>query len=171
MATWNITAGNGSLVLTLDTEAGRFSPRTITFREPSTTLCLDAIKFYESGIYKKKLNFGDFGLIDGNVPTDIENAEDLILVLIPTSGGITPTLYDLETIYDESKDLPEFEANTIHAYSLVCLTGTTTLTIGADSTVLTAGQSVSGEATTTFENTISITANTGTFLLTTITEA
>jgi hypothetical protein len=80
MANIIITATGGSVLVT---QTGAQNPRKRSFVSLSTSLGVDSINFYEGGVYKCKFSFNDFNSIGGVVPSSLENANQLILNLIP----------------------------------------------------------------------------------------
>jgi len=86
MAQVNFTASANQLIV--ETTGGEDS-RSRTYNSPSISLVADYIKLYEGGQYVSKYSFAEIGTIDGDTPTDIEEANDLIIALISAnfSGG------------------------------------------------------------------------------------
>ena len=168
MGKWVFTASNGSVVAKMTPDTDEIKPKTFTFRELSLTNALGKLRFFESGLFKFSALFTRIGDIGGDTPTDIDNAETLLLALIPSASGGGGT-YDNVTVYDTPGDLPiEFNKNTIHSISILCLTGTLTVTVVPEETVLSAGQNMDIEASTLIETRISIDSTTGTFIVTTL---
>lgn len=167
MAKWNFSTINNSLVITLDTSESDVLPQSKSLMQPSVSLSLDKIILKESGNYFTSLAFCNIGTIDGATPTDLLDANDKILLLIPTSsGGGISTSYNTPTLYDTPADLPlTFGANTIHAISILCLTGTLTCTISGETVVYGAGEGTDIEASGLIDQQISIDSTTGTFLI------
>lgn len=172
MAKIDITASNGSLILKRTPVMGDVLPKTITFRQPSIVVANGKIKFYESGDYSTSLLFSNLGTIDGNTPTDILDAEDMILALMSSiggGGGGSSTSYNTPTVYDTPGDLPiTFDADTIHAISILCLTGTLTCTINGEEVIYAIGEGTDIEADGLIDQEISIDSTTGTFLISTV---
>jgi len=168
MGKWVFTASNGSVVAKMTPDTDEIKPKTFTFRELSLTNALGKLRFFESGKFKFSALFTRIGDIGGDTPTDIDDAETLLLALIPTASGGGGT-YNNATVYDTPGDLPiTFNANTIHSISILCLTGTLTVTIGGEETELSAGQNTDIKGDTLIENEISIDSTTGTFIVTTL---
>jgi len=170
-AKYDFTASNGSLIMKRTPVDGDVLPKTITFRSPSLVNALGKIRLYEAGKYYTSLLFTGFGEIDGVSPTSLEDAETKLLALIPTAsgGGGGGTNYNQVTAYDTVGDLPiTFDSGTIHAISILCVTGTLTISISGEETTLIAGQKTEMEATTLLVEDIVIQSSTGTFLATTI---
>jgi hypothetical protein len=167
-AKYNFTASNGSLIMKRTPVDGDTAPKTITFRSPSLVNALGKIRLYEAGKYYTSLLFTGFGEIDGVNPTSLEDAETKLLALIPTaSGGGGGTNYNNVDAYDEDSVLPlTFDADTIHSFSIVAKTGTTTITVNGEATVLIAGQSTTITADALIDADISIDSTTGEFLAT-----
>jgi len=167
MGKWVFTASNGSVVAKMTPDTDEIKPKTFTFRELSLTNALGKLRFFESGKFKFSALFTRIGDIGGDTPTDIDNAETLLLALIPNASGASA--YDRVGVFDNPDDLPiTFDANTIHSISILCLTGTLTLTVGTEETVLSAGQNMDIEATGLIIQEISIDSTTGTFTITTL---
>lgn len=170
MAKWNFFVTGGSLIKELDTSGNDVEPRSQSFMQPSLDLEGGKIVFKESGQYKTAIYFSQIGTIDGVSPTDIQDAYDKLIALIPTSGGGSGgSNYNTATAYDTVGDLPiTFPTGTIHSISILCITGTLTITISGEETVLIAGQNTDIEATTLIVEDIVIESSTGTFLITTL---
>lgn len=171
MAKWNFTANNGQLVAKLTPESGDVTARTYSFKEASIEMAVGKIKYFESGIYRFSTLFTAIGTIDGDTPTDLADAEAKLLALIPNSsgGGTGGSNYNTPTVYDTPADLPiEFLANTLHSISMLCLTGTLTVTVSGEETILSAGENMDIEASTTIDDIISLDSTTGTFKVTTL---
>lgn len=94
MAQYNISVSGNQLVVELIVTGGDFSPNVRTFKSPSIKLTPDTIKFNESGIYKMSLNFNEINEIGGIVPTDLEDAANLVTDLIANfnGGGASPEI-------------------------------------------------------------------------------
>ena len=169
-AKYDFTASNGSLIMKRTPVDGDVLPKTITFRSPSLVNALGKIRLYEAGKYYTSLLFTGFGEIDGVSPTSLEDAETKLLALIPNAGGGGGgSNYNNVTAYDTVADLPiTFATGTIHSISILCITGTLTITISGEQTTLIAGQKTDMEATTLLVEDIVIQSSTGTFLATTI---
>jgi hypothetical protein len=169
MAQVDITTVNGNLVIEW---LGGQNLRKMTFASPSiSTAPPEKVYFYEDGTYKTALYYSQINEIDGVAPTDYEDAVSKIEALLPSAGGggTGGTNYNTETAYDQDATLPiAFTQGTIHAYSILCLTGTLTVTIAGEETVFVAGQSTSVEYSTLNGEEISIDSATGNFLVTTI---
>lgn len=168
-AKYDFTASNGSLIMKRTPVDGDTAPKTITFRSPSLVNALGKIRLYEAGKYYTSLLFTGFGEIDGVNPTSLEDAETKLLALIPTAsgGGGGSTNYNNVDAYDEDSVLPlTFDADTIHSFSIVAKTGTTTITVNGEATVLIAGQSTTITADALIDADISINSTTGEFLAT-----
>jgi hypothetical protein len=168
-AKYDFTASNGSLIMKRTPVDGDTAPKTITFRSPSLVNALGKIRLYEAGKYYTSLLFTGFGEIDGVNPTSLEDAETKLLALIPTAsgGGGGDTNYNNVDAYDEDSVLPlTFDADTIHSFSIVAKTGTTTITVNGEATVLIAGQSTTITADALIDADISINSTTGEFLAT-----
>ena len=172
MAKWNFSVVGSSLIKSLDTSGLNVNPRSQSFMQPSVDMVLDKLTFKEGGQYKTSVLFSLIGTINGATPTDLQDAYDKLLALIATmsgGGGGTGGSYNTPTVYDTPADLPiEFDANTIHSISMLCLTGTLTVTVNGEETVLSAGENMDIEASTTIDDIISLDSTTGTFKVTTL---
>lgn len=172
MAKWNFSVVGSSLIKSLDTSGLNVNPRSQSFMQPSVDMVLDKLTFKEGGQYKTSVLFSLIGTIDGDTPTDLQDAYDKLLALIATmsgGGGGATGSYNTPTVYDTPADLPiEFDANTIHSISMLCLTGTLTVTVNGEETVLSAGENMDIEASTTIDDIISLDSTTGTFKVTTL---
>ncbi len=154
----------------LTPDEGDVAPRTYSFKEASIEMAVGKIKYFESGIYKFATLFTAIGTIDGDTPTDLFDAKDKLLALIPSSsGGASGSNYNTPTVYDTVVDLPiSFSANTIHSISILSTSGTTTITVDGEETTLLEGQEYFNEASTLINVVISIDSCTGTFVATTL---
>jgi hypothetical protein len=170
MAKWNFTASNGQLIANLTPDAGDVTPRTYSFKEASIEMAVGKIKFFESGIYKFAVLFTAIGTIDGDTPTDLSDAKDKLLALIPNSGGgASGSNYNTPTVYDTPGDLPiTFATGTIHSISVLATSGTTTINVNGEKTILIEGQEYFNEATTLIDVEISIDSTDGKFIATTL---
>ena len=172
MAKWNFSVVGSSLIKSLDTSGLNVNPRSQSFMQPSVDMVLDKLTFKEGGQYKTSVLFSLIGTINGATPTDLQDAYDKLLALIATmsgGGGGTGGSYNAPTVYDTPADLRiEFDANTIHSISMLCLTGTLTVTVNGEETVLSAGENMDIEASTTIDDIISLDSTTGTFKVTTL---
>ena len=172
MAKWNFSVVGSSLIKSLDASGLDVNPRSQSFMQPSVDMVLDKLTFKEGGQYKTSVLFSLIGTINGAIPTDLQDAYDKLLALIATmsgGGGGTGGSYNTPTVYDTPADLPiEFDANTIHSISMLCLTGTLTVTVNGEETVLSAGENMDIEASTTIDDIISLDSTTGTFKVTTL---
>lgn len=168
MGKWIFTANNGSVVAKMTPNTNEVNEKTHTFRNLSISNAIGKLRFFESGNYVFSTLFSMVGAIGGETPTDIDDAETKILALIPTASGGGGS-YNNTVIYDKTGDLPiTFDANTIHAMSILCLTGTLTVTIAGEETTLSAGQNIDVEADALIADEISIDSTTGTFIVTTL---
>ena len=95
---------NTNLIITLDTESGKYNPEITTINDPNITLENDRIWFYENGKYVRNFSFDHVGTISGVTPTSIADAftklnaviDCLYLLVSPNfKGSIVPT--DLAT--------------------------------------------------------------------------
>jgi hypothetical protein len=89
-ANYNFTIEGDSLVMRRTPISGDTEPKTITFKSPSLVNALGKIRLFEAGEFQTSLIFTEFGIIGGLIPTGIENAEELLLLLFGTiNGGIS----------------------------------------------------------------------------------
>lgn len=168
MGKWIFTANNGSVVAKMTPNTNEVNEKTHTFRNLSISNAIGKLRFFESGNYVFSTLFSMVGAIGGETPTDIDDAETKILALIPTASGGGGS-YNNTTIYDTEGDLPiTFDANTIHAISILCKTASLTVTIAGEETDLTEGQSLEIEADGLIADEISIDSASGKFIVTTI---
>lgn len=172
MAKWNFSVVGSSLIKSLDTSGSDVNPRSQSFMQPSVDMVLDKLTFKEGGQYKTSVLFSLIGTIDGATPTDLQDAYDKLLALIATmsgGGGGTGGSYNTPTVYDTVGDLPiEFLANTLHSISILSTSGTTTITVDGEETVLLEGQEYFNEASTLIDTKVSVDSCTGTFIATTL---
>lgn len=171
MAKWNFSVVGSSLIKSLDTSGSDVNPRSQSFMQPSVDMVLDKLTFKEGGQYKTSVLFSLIGTIDGDTPTDLQDAYDKLLALIDTmsGGGGATGSYNTPTVYDTVGDLPiEFNSNTIHSISILSTSGTTTITVDGEETTLAEGQEYFNEASTLIDVVISIDSCTGTFVATTL---
>lgn len=170
MTKWNFTVVGGSLIKKLDETNPVVSSRSKSYTAPKFDMVGSTIYIYEQGEYDSALQFSQLGTIDGDTPTDLQDAYNKLIALIPTSsGGGSSSNYNNVTAYDEDATLPlTFATNTINSISIVAKTGTTTITIGAETTVLIEGQTTTMSADALIVEVISIDSTTGTFLATTL---
>jgi len=96
MAKFNFTSLNGSIIMRRTPIDNDTSYKSITFRSLSLANALGRIKLYEAGKFKTSLQFIDFGLIDGVAPSDIHDAEILLLNL----GGVLILDPDVQNYID-----------------------------------------------------------------------
>jgi len=91
---------NTNLIITLDTESGKYNPEITTINDPNITLENDRIWFYENGKYIRNFSFDHVGTISGVTPTSIADAfaklnvviDGLYLLVSPNfKGSIVPT--------------------------------------------------------------------------------
>jgi hypothetical protein len=167
MLQYNFTSVGSSLIMTLVVTDGDYEPKQMTFMQPSLRLATDKIRIYESGTYATAVMFHQIGTIGGFGPTDLQDANDKLLNLIPSTGASSS--YNTVTAYDTVADLPiDFASGTIHSISILAQTGSTTIQIGDEETTLIEGQSVNVEADGLISDDIKILSCTGTFLATVI---
>lgn len=169
MSQWNFTASGGSLVKTLVNPENYVGERIKSYTAPKFDLGTKKITIFEQGNYDSTIYFHEFNQIDGVEPTDLQDAYDKLLALVPTAGGGAETQYNNVDAYDEDATLPlTFNANTIHSFSIVAKTGNTTITVNGEETIIIEGQSATITATGLIAEEISIDSTTGTFLATTL---
>ena len=90
MGAYNFSALGNSLKAELVPVLADVNPRTYNFINPSTRLVENntKLKIYESGKFVKSFLFSEIGTIASVTPTNLEDANDKILVLI---GALSPT--------------------------------------------------------------------------------
>lgn len=97
---YSITKESTSLVITLDTESGKYTPQITAFNDPNVVLENNSICFLENGMPLMFLQFNEIGLIDGVAPTNLSDAIIKILVVVNSirtlaspkfKGSIVPT--------------------------------------------------------------------------------
>ena len=69
---------NTNLIITLDTESGKYNPEITTINDPNITLENDRIWFFENGKYIRNFPFDHIGTISGVIPTTIQDAFDKV---------------------------------------------------------------------------------------------
>ena len=104
MAKWNFFATNSSLIKELDTSGDDVNPQSQSFLAPTLDLQGPKIVFKEGGLYKTAILFTEIGTIDGVNPTDLQDAYDKIIDLIPNSSGGIPNLTQVLTQGDRGWD-------------------------------------------------------------------
>lgn len=97
---YSFTKEGTNLIMTLDTESGKYAPQVSALNDPNITLENDFIWFYENGKNFRYLSFLEIGLIDGVAPTNIANAFSLLNVVVNSlkslaspkfKGSVIPT--------------------------------------------------------------------------------
>lgn len=173
---YNFSVSGNALVVSNSDELGRFPIETNSYTNCSAILANNKIYLRENGIDKQNFSFHEIFTVDGNDPIYIEDAFYSILTLISTAsfngsgggGGGIATQYNSVAFYDTVLDLPiTFPTVSIHSISILCKTGTLTMTVGAEEIVLEEGQSTSISATETILQEIIIESCTGTFIAST----
>lgn len=170
------TQSANALVVTTDTESGRFPAEIKTYTGASADLANDRIYLREYGRPEQEFKLHELRTIDGVQYTTLALAFHAILTLITSasvSGSIPSgslTEYNTPTNYDTVEDLPlSFPAKTIHQISILSKTGNTTITVDGEVSVLEEGQTTVIPADGLIDVVISIDSCTGAFLATTIT--
>lgn len=167
MSQWDFTVVGGSLVKTLVSPEDYVAPRSKSYTAPKFDMAANKITIFEQGKYDSTILFHEFNEINGVAPTDLQDAYTKLLGVVPTNVG--GGSYNTVTAYDTAGDLPiTFATQTIHSISILCITGTLTVTISGEETTMVAGQKTDMEADTLLEEAIVINSTTGTFLVTTI---
>ncbi len=94
MRTYDFTISGNSLIMSRTPTDNDVKEKTISFRSPSLMEANGRIKLFEAGKFQTSLIFEDFGLIDGEAPSDIIDAKDKLLVLFGNfnGGGGTPQI-------------------------------------------------------------------------------
>jgi len=172
MAKYSFIVSNSSLVVELNIEGGRYNAHKISFKSPSVEIGLD-LSLFEGGKFVKSFLLHNIEFINGVEPTSLSDAFDKINVILADvagSGGGSSVQYNNVDIYDTPANLPiTFSANTIHAISILAITGTVTMTLGGEQTVLATTQKTDITATGLISDTIVINSTTGTFIATVLT--
>ena len=170
MAKYDITAVGGSIVLTLDTNAGQYEPRVISLKQPGIRQSLNSVKFFDGGVYQTALAYENIGDVDGAAPTSLSDAVTKIIALIPNAsgGGGSTTNYNDPDIYQLGDlTLPHtFASGTIHSISITSTTGNLTIEVNNVEAVVEEGQTINFTAGSTLDETIDIISTTGTYTIT-----
>lgn len=103
MAKWNFFVSNASLIKELDTSGNDVNPQSQSFLAPTLDLQGAKIVFKDNGAYKTALLFTEIGTIDGDTPTDLQDAYDKIIALIPNSGGGGGSVGTLQQVTNNGK--------------------------------------------------------------------
>lgn len=102
---YNFTYDTSSLIITLDTENGKYKQDVMSINDPSIVLDDNSISIYDSGVFKNDFRFLHIGTIDGQTPSDVIDASNKIQTIInqlytikaSTNGGV-PSVIDLVSI-------------------------------------------------------------------------
>lgn len=95
MAKYIFTASNGLLVVKLKNIASEFTnDESLSYKGSSVQQFGSKIFLYDFGLLQKDFRFSDIETINGAVPTDITNAYNLLLALVPLSSGATSLVED-----------------------------------------------------------------------------
>ncbi len=130
MAKWNFFVSNTSLIKELDTSGNDVNPQSQSFLAPTLDLQGSKIVFKDNGSYKTALLFTEIGTIDGDIPTDLQDAYDKIIALIPNSGGGGGSVGTLQEVTDNGNTIvsgdfqANFEASAIEVTNQLTGTGT-----------------------------------------------
>jgi hypothetical protein len=82
------TASNGQLLVKLNNVALQFEgEETLTYKSPTFRFYKKKIRLNDFGIFVQDFKLENFDNINGAVPTNIENALNLLVALVPSSGG------------------------------------------------------------------------------------
>jgi hypothetical protein len=100
MANYNFTSLNGSIIMQRTPIDNDTAPKTITFRSLSLVNALGRIRLYEAGKFYTSLQFGNFGTIGGVLPTDLQDAEKLLLSIIGSGTLTNLTLFYISGLAD-----------------------------------------------------------------------
>ena len=96
MAKYDFTIEGNSLVMQRTPISNDMQEKAISFRSPSLVEANNRIKLFEAGNFQTSLIFTDFGLIDGEAPSDIIDAKDKLLTLFANfngGGGSSQAIY------------------------------------------------------------------------------
>lgn len=81
---YNFSKNGTDLVITLDTENGKYSPEINILNDPNITLENSNIWIYENGKFLRYLLFNQIGTIDGVIPTSSEDVFTKLKAIIST---------------------------------------------------------------------------------------
>jgi len=86
---YNFSSDNGQLVVELDNTSLQWSNNDTSSYRASSINIFDSRKIYlyDFGEFEREFEFANIGTIDGNTPSSIQNAYDLISALIPAGSG------------------------------------------------------------------------------------
>ena len=102
MTIWDFSVDGASVIKVL---RDANPPREQSFEALSLRMVEGIIYLYESGIYASAIKFEQIGDIEGVPPTDLQDAYDKIIAIIPSGGsGATPTLQEVTTAGNETTD-------------------------------------------------------------------
>lgn len=71
---YNFSKNGTNLIITLDTESGKYAPEIVTVNDPNFTLENNNIWLYENGKFLRFFLFNQLGTIDGVIPTSTDDA-------------------------------------------------------------------------------------------------
>ena len=116
---YNFSMNSGKLIVTLDTESGKFSENINEYLQPNLVLGNDRVFLKEDGLFKQDFVFEAFGDIGGNTAENLVDAYNLLNALIigisvnsienaiPLSGTTAgnPVTGDIEFLEDGFKKI------------------------------------------------------------------
>jgi len=79
---YNFSINSGKLIVTLDTESGKFSENINEYLQPNLVLGNDRVFLKEDGLFKQDFVFEAFGDIGGNTAENLVDAYNLLNALI-----------------------------------------------------------------------------------------
>lgn len=79
---YNFTYDTSSLIITLDTENGKYKQDVMSLNNPSIILGNNSISVHDSGVFKNDFRFLHIGTIDGQTPSDVIDASNKIQTII-----------------------------------------------------------------------------------------
>lgn len=94
---YNFSTNSGKLIVTLDTESGKFSENINEYLQPNLVLGNDRVFLKEDGLFKQDFVFEAFGDIGGNTAENLVDAYNLLNALIIGISVNSTTQYKVYT--------------------------------------------------------------------------
>ena len=94
---YNFSINSGKLIVTLDTESGKFSENINEYLQPNLGLGNDRVFLKEDGLFKQDFVFEAFGDIGGNTAENLVDAYNLLNALIIGISVNSTTQYKVYT--------------------------------------------------------------------------
>lgn len=94
---YNFSTNSGKLIVTLDTESGKFSENINQYLQPNLVLGNDRVFLKEDGLFKQDFVFEAFGDIGGNTAENLVDAYNLLNALIIGISVNSTTQYKVYT--------------------------------------------------------------------------